>query len=72
MKNGLKKNMESIIPKSERYKIQLNCFPGSKRYTKNLYNKAIQELLMCKKKVEISQEIIDNFGKIYDFLKGIS
>ena len=67
-----KKNMESIIPNSERYKIQLNCFPDSKRYTKNLYNKAIQELLMCNKKVEISRDIIDNFEKIYNFLKEIS
>lgn len=67
-----KKNMESIIPNSERYKIQLNCFPDSKRYTKNLYNKAIQELLMCNKEVEISRDIIDNFEKIYNFLKEIS
>ena len=64
-----KKNMESIIPNTERYKIQLECFPESKKYTKNMYNKAIQELLMCNKKIDISEDVVERFKLLYDFLK---
>lgn len=64
-----KKNMESIIPNTERYKIQLECFPESKKYTKNMYNKAIQELLMCNRKIDISEDVLEKFKLLYDFLK---
>lgn len=63
-----KKNMESILSNSEKLKIQQYIFPNSKRYTKNMYNKAIQELLMTNQKVPVSTEVKENFLKIYEFL----
>ncbi len=62
------KTMESILPNNIKYEIQKICYPDSKKYTKNMYNKTIQELLMKNKKISISQDILDNFEKIYKFL----
>ena len=66
------KNMEKIISEDEKYKIQLKCFPDSAKYSKNLYNKAIQELLMRNEKIEISDETRENFKNIYKFLKSLN
>ena len=64
-----KKNMESIIDNKIKLLIQKSCFPESKKYTKNLYNKSIQELLMCNKKIEIADSVKKAFETIYDYLK---
>ena len=66
-----KKNMESILDNKEKLKIQQEIFPTSKKYSKNTYNKAIQELLMTNRKIEISDEIKNKFIKIYDFLDNL-
>jgi predicted ATP-dependent endonuclease of OLD family len=66
-----KKNMESIIDKKERFEIQKECFPNSQKYTKNLYNKSIQELLMRNKVINVSDEIKNKFEEIYNYLKNI-
>jgi len=64
-----KKNMESILTNKDKLYIQQCCFPDSKKYSKGTYNKAIQELLMRKQKIEISDEVKEKFIKIYEFLK---
>ena len=63
-----KKNMESIIDDKIKYSIQNVCFPNSSKYTKNLYNKAIQELLMCNKEIEVPDCVKASFEKIYEYL----
>lgn len=70
--NWKKKNMESILSNSEKFKIQQYIFPDSKKYTKNMYNKAVQELLMTNHKVEVSTEVKENFIKIYKFLNNLT
>ncbi|MCL2565734.1 MAG: ATP-binding protein [Defluviitaleaceae bacterium] len=62
-----KKNMESILTSSQRLQIQQSLF-HSKKYSKNVYNKAIQELLMTKNKRNIDGSISDDFKKIHSFL----
>lgn len=69
--NWKKKNMESILSNSEKLKIQQYIFLDSKKYTKNMYNKAVQELLMTNHKVEVSAETKENFIKIYEFLRNL-
>ena len=64
-----KKNMESIIDNKIKLLIEKVCFPDKQKYTKNLYNKAIQELLMCNKEVEIPENVRQAFEKIYTYLK---
>ena len=64
--------MESILSNSEKFKIQQYIFPDSKKYTKNMYNKAVQELLMTNHKVEVSTEVKENFIKIYKFLNNLT
>lgn len=66
-----KNNMESILPNSEKLKIQQSIFPNMKKYSKNSYNKAIQELYMSSTKVAISKEIIQKFEDIYNFMKNL-
>ena len=62
------KTMESILPNNIRYEIQKICYPDSKKYTKNMYNKTIQELLMKNQKVNVSQDILNKFDDIYNYL----
>ena len=66
-----KKNMESIISNVDKLKIQQHVFPDMVEYSKKAYNKAIQELYMNNEKVELSQETINNFEKIYSFMKNL-
>ena len=66
--NWNKNNMESILPDSEKLKIQQYVFPDKLEYSKNSYNKAIQELLMNSTKIDISQDVIEKFEKIYAFM----
>lgn len=66
--NKWTKTMESILPNNIRYEIQKLCYPDSKKYTKNMYNKTIQELLMKKQKIDIEQDIINKFEGIYNYL----
>ncbi len=66
-----KSNMESILSNSEKLKIQQYVFPNMKKYSKNSYNKAIQELFMNSTKIEISKETIEKFEKIYNFMSNL-
>jgi hypothetical protein len=66
--NKWTKTMESILPNNIRYEIQKMCYPDSKKYTKNMYNKTIQELLMKNQKIKITQDILDKFEDIYNYL----
>lgn len=63
-----KKNMESILDNKIKLFIEKSCFPDKQKYTKNLYNKAIQELLMCNKEINIPNDVKKSFEKIYDYL----
>lgn len=60
--------MEKILPNDEKLKIQQICYPDSKKYSKNMFNKTLQELLMKNQKINISEEILNNFESIYNFL----
>lgn len=62
------KCMEKILTKQEKISIQQMCYPDSKTYSKKLFNKALQELLMTNKKVNISEETLNNFETIYNYL----
>ena len=61
--------MESILSNKDKLIIQKHIFPNMKKYTKNSYNKAVQKLYMNSGKVHVSQETIENFEKIYNFMK---
>lgn len=66
-----KNNMESILPNSEKLKIQQYVFPEMQRYSKNAYNKAVQELFMNSTKVNVSTDTIKKFEKIYNFMQNL-
>lgn len=63
------KSMEQLFKSEDILKLQRACFPDSENYSKNLFNKSIQELLMTNKTVEVSSELINEFRGIHDFLK---
>jgi len=63
-----KKTMEMILTNDQRLKLQQALFQ-SKKYSKKTYNKAIQELLMTKNKIEVEKEVIASFMEIYNFIK---
>ena len=66
--NKWTKTMESILPNNIRYEIQKICYPKSKKYSKNMYNKTIQELLMKKQKITVPENVLNNFESIYKYL----
>ena len=61
------KSLEGIIDSKERFKIQKHLFPNSKKYSKKMFNKAIQELLMTGNKIHVDKIIIDDFNSILSF-----
>lgn len=66
-----KDNMESILENSEKLKIQQSIFPNMKRYSKKAYNKAIQELYITSTLINIPNNIIERFEKIYNFMRDL-
>ena len=64
-------NMESILENSEKLKIQQSIFPDMKRYSKNAYNKAIQELYTTSTEINVPSNIIKKFEKIYNFMSNL-
>ena len=63
--------MESILENSEKLKIQQSIFPDMKRYSKNAYNKAIQELYTTSTEINVPSNIIKKFEKIYNFMSNL-
>jgi hypothetical protein len=59
--------MESVISNAERLMIQKALFPSNK-YSKNVFNKAIQELLMTNNKIAINTDELEKFKRIHAFL----
>jgi len=63
-----KTSMEAILTSSQKLTIQKSVFK-SKRYSKKLFNKSMQELLMTKNKIVLEDNCIASFKKIHDFIK---
>ena len=63
-----KKSLEDIISKPQQLEIQKQLFPDSKKYSKKMFNKAIQELLMTRRKISLPETIISDFDSIYLFI----
>lgn len=62
-----KKSIESILTSKQRTALQQKIYKS--KYSKKMFNKAIQELLMTKNKVDIENSTINEFSKIYEFIK---
>jgi energy-coupling factor transporter ATP-binding protein EcfA2 len=62
--------LEDLIEDTEKSNIQHLCYPDqSKKYSKKLFNRAIQEKLMTKEGFEFSEATKNNFMRINAFLK---
>lgn len=64
-KNG---EMELLISDADKLMIQKLAYVNEDLVSKKHFNRAVQELLLKKTKVEISQEIEANFQKLFTFL----
>jgi AAA15 family ATPase/GTPase len=64
----LKRGMEKLITEEDKLKMQQVVFPGVTKYSKKSFNLAVQELLVRRMVVPLSQETIDNFIKVRRFL----
>lgn len=64
-KNG---EMELLISEEDKLKIQKLAYVNEDHISKKHFNRAVQELLIKKTKVAISQETEANFNKLFSFL----
>ncbi|MDQ6659372.1 MAG: AAA family ATPase [Chloroflexota bacterium] len=62
-----KKGMEYILEPDDRMAIQRASFPDAKRFHKDSFNRAVQELYLTDKRIPLSQATIDNFSRILAF-----
>ncbi len=60
--------LEKLFTSNDRLKLQQTVFEESVTYNKTLFNKAIQELLINKKKVVLEKETISNLDRVVDYL----
>lgn len=61
--------IEKLFPDKKRLLIQQAAYPDEKKYHKTHFNRAIQELLVNKRCVQISDETKQKFGLILSFLE---
>ena len=60
---------EKLFTEDERLQIQQKSFPDDKEYSKSHFNTAIQELFIQNETFTLSSETIENFKKVFDFIK---
>lgn len=60
---------ESLFTEAEKILIIKTVF-GIEEYDKSKFNNAIQQLYIDKTNIELSTETLDNFKKIFEFIKG--
>jgi len=60
---------EKLFTDNERLQIQQKSFPDDTTYTKNHFNTAIQELFIQKEAFTLSPQTIENFKKVFAFIK---
>lgn len=60
--------LEELFSEDERLYLQKQCFPDTDKYSKKIFNKSIQELFMKNQVVKISEQLMNKFVKIYDYL----
>jgi len=63
-----KHELEDIIPINERLVFQRTVYPDSTEYNKTHFNRVIQEKYITKLKGSFSEETIENFSSILNFL----
>ena len=64
------KGTEFLLEKEEIMKIQDSIYPPTQTFNKTHFNRAIQELYLTNKQVEISSSTKEKFQKIFDFCLG--
>ena len=60
---------EKLFTDDEKLEIIKRSFPDETTYNKGKFNAAIQELFIKKETVNLSNETLDNFKKIFDFIQ---
>jgi ABC-type cobalamin/Fe3+-siderophores transport system ATPase subunit len=61
-------DFEHLFNKDELIAVQRRCYPDAIKYTKTQFNRAIQELLIKKEKVTLSDDTIGNFKNVFNFI----
>ena len=60
---------ENLLNKEDKLLIQKKKYPDVNKYNKSILNRSIQELLIKNEEVEVSEESLEKFRKVFDFLK---
>jgi hypothetical protein len=58
--------MESLFTENERINIQTTIYPDSSKFNKTHFNRAIQELYLTDREVQLSEQTKSNFSKLID------
>jgi AAA15 family ATPase/GTPase len=63
----MKKSMEGLFTPSEQQKIQNGSYPGSGKFNKTHFNRAIQEAYLNESKASLCKTTENNFKRVVDF-----
>ncbi|HVX52153.1 MAG TPA: AAA family ATPase [Chitinophagaceae bacterium] len=63
--------LEDLISEDDRLSIQKESYPSSTSYDKSNFNRAVQELLILKKRINLHKSTVDNFTKLIEFINKI-
>jgi len=60
--------MEKVFHPSDLLAVQNITYPGESKYSKDHFNRAIQEALVRSNEIKLNDQTLKNFKKIFDFL----
>jgi len=68
-KNWNNRSIEMIFAEVDKLYVQKASYPKEETYSKGLFNRSVQELLITQNNIGLSSETIRNLDQIYEFLK---
>lgn len=61
------KSLESLFDEANRLTIQQMIYPDDAKFNKTHFNRAVQEIFLTDREIELSQATKDNFNRLFDF-----
>lgn len=65
----INKNLESIFSNEEKLKIQKSKYPEKSTYDKKIFNKSVQEMLVCNDDYCFDEKTKENINKLFLFIE---
>jgi len=61
--------IESLFSEADKLVIQKECYPNENNFSQKIFHRSVQELLLIKKSIKLSNETNTNFEVVLEFLR---